>query len=733
MQNRNEGDPGRENADPNPHRGPPTINLPNPPAQTQNPKQPSLSGRNNPSFEYQLPKISTQGYRSTNLTVQQPTEDVGRRNVMEQTRQGGAINLASIEEMSGAREERGGRSETLSGQNVDKSTLNKNIDRQIAERKNVLGPQFMGMRRSSGPLFGPNVEQQSQQSRPTSAPLAYESLTHIIRDPEFTPNNYESYIDNEGITHVRYVVRHQIEQPGQQTHTMPGRIADRLNIMFRNTDSEYSELPHTSTSVIMEQRSNVNDEYRSIEQALSRHRLHHQLSDESGNPIEVDTIVDHNGLPLQIIKLSIEDNDIYYVAYINRQGYQEVRFLHKYLTDYLEKLSSENTGDNPYGQHHDAQIGGTPSSYSHNEDVEARKISQTLSKSFDYYSTRGQNLDLSRRAESDRVRGNLSQQERSDNQSYQSQYGIESTGVPTKRELLLFLQGLLSRHNIIFDYRGTNRLPTEAEMLKIIKNRGKGPRANEIEIVEEVDMPETKPRNARVTASFMKRLDENILKLKSSLNMVGRSEDEPQTDFNPDPSPRFATSLVIDPRAEGTQTVQYSPTNQLFGSGPIPGFSLPNTGFGQRFHSDPNIHYEDLEVLNPPQPTAQVDVDTSIHSQQNISESRISQNRPVHYNSVFEFLDNPHSLTDIRESGIVINGIRMSSRRQTNPQPRYNFNTDQGDTGFRNRPSYERQPNTERNPANTEGPRTFSHTWDTGRAIGERGPNQGRDGDSGDG
>lgn len=150
-----------------------------------------------------------------------------------------------------------------------------------------------------------------------------ESLSNVIKDPELALNNYETFIDENGNRHIRYVVKMTfIDNPitdersdrMQQTylHNNTGNNLDNYNYHVDNFTKDTQDKP-----------------------------IEHTTYDKDGNPVRVYTTVDENGQPLQVINIMQGDEEIQYVSHLNSEGRQEV----KLLADFIKEHSPDAMKD----------------------------------------------------------------------------------------------------------------------------------------------------------------------------------------------------------------------------------------------------------------------------------------------------------------------------------------------------------------------------------------------------
>jgi len=137
-----------------------------------------------------------------------------------------------------------------------------------------------------------------------------EHLNHVIADPEFSLNNYETFIDDYGNKHIRYVVKVGIyhnDHPETEKHI----------------ETKVKETQHT-------------EEVK--EQEFQHKPIEHTTFDKNGNPVKVYTTIDDKGLPLQIINITQDNTEIQYVSFLNDEGRQQVKLLSQFLKEHSSEF-----------------------------------------------------------------------------------------------------------------------------------------------------------------------------------------------------------------------------------------------------------------------------------------------------------------------------------------------------------------------------------------------------------
>ena len=176
-----------------------------------------------------------------------------------------------------------------------------------------------------------------------------ESLNYVKHDPEFSLNNYQTYVDEQGNKHIRYVVKRNVygEMPPtqnvnveqvQQVNEQPVSIEHRQQ-SERTQEQEAIRSPSLQNT--NPQRSQTEEKSQTDDQIFQQKPIEHVTYDKNGNPVKVYTTIDENGQPLQIINIIQNDIEIQYVSFIDENGKQKVKLLKEFLEE------QENEENNP--------------------------------------------------------------------------------------------------------------------------------------------------------------------------------------------------------------------------------------------------------------------------------------------------------------------------------------------------------------------------------------------------
>lgn len=177
-----------------------------------------------------------------------------------------------------------------------------------------------------------------------------ESLNHVKFDPEFSLDNYETYVDEQGNKHIRYVVKRNVygeTQPIQETKVEVSQsIENRTESIQRRVESERNveqeEIKSPSFKNTSQQKSVTEEQNQVEDQIFQQKPIEHVTYDKNGNPVKVYTTIDENGQPLQIINIIQNEIEIQYVSYIDENGKQKVKLLKEFLE---EQENEENNND----------------------------------------------------------------------------------------------------------------------------------------------------------------------------------------------------------------------------------------------------------------------------------------------------------------------------------------------------------------------------------------------------
>ena len=157
-----------------------------------------------------------------------------------------------------------------------------------------------------------------------------ESLNHVIHDPEFTLDNYETYVDDEGYKHIRYVVKRNIY--GRDTEKVEEKPLSQLEEKV-NKEIKEESIREEEKEITIGDLQSMGERNTGFQQKPIEHITH----DKNGNPVKVYTTIDENGQPLQIINIIQNEVEVQYVSYIDEFGKQKVKLLKEFLEEQDEE------------------------------------------------------------------------------------------------------------------------------------------------------------------------------------------------------------------------------------------------------------------------------------------------------------------------------------------------------------------------------------------------------------
>lgn len=177
----------------------------------------------------------------------------------------------------------------------------------VSMDQNVINERQDGQLTTSQTYQPPFQSITTQQATPEEMQQFSEGLTNVLNDPQFVLDNYETYIDDRGNRHIRYVVK-------------MGFIED--NPKFR----EPVVRNHPDIDVVTVDLKKGQD--------FQRKPIEHTTFDKNGNPVRIITTIDENGQPLQIINILQGDRELQYVSFLNEKGRQHVKPLKDFLAEH---------------------------------------------------------------------------------------------------------------------------------------------------------------------------------------------------------------------------------------------------------------------------------------------------------------------------------------------------------------------------------------------------------------